>query len=113
MINDIRVSPHFKLREFQCRCCGLVKLSPRLLQMLETLREEARMPLVVTSGYRCPDHNRRVGGAAHSLHLDGCAADILAAPEAQKRLFAMARSIGFSQVICGDHKKYLHLGQAN
>jgi uncharacterized protein YcbK (DUF882 family) len=111
MINDIRISPHFKLREFQCRCCGLVKLSPRLLRMLEELREEARIPLVVTSGYRCPAHNRRVGGAPRSLHVEGCAADILAAPAAQKRLFSMAESIGFSQVICGGYKKYLHLGQ--
>ncbi|MDR1515495.1 MAG: peptidase M15 [Synergistaceae bacterium] len=113
MINDIRISPHFKLREFQCRCCGLVKLSPRLLQMLEELREEAEIPLVVTSGYRCPAHNRRVGGAPRSLHVEGCAADILAAPEAQKRLFAMAKSVGFSQVICGGFKKYLHLGYKN
>ena len=113
MINDIRISPHFKLREFQCRCCGLVKLSPRLLQMLEELREKAGIPLVVTSGYRCPTHNRRVGGVPRSLHLDGCAADILAAPEAQKRLFVMAKSIGFSQAICGGYKKYLHLGYAN
>jgi uncharacterized protein YcbK (DUF882 family) len=113
MINDIRIAAHFKLREFQCRCCGLVKLSPRLLQMLEGLREEARVPLTVTSGYRCPAHNRRVGGAARSLHAEGRAADILAAPEAQKRLSAMAKNIGFYQIICGEHKKYLHLGSAN
>ncbi|MDR3165214.1 MAG: peptidase M15 [Synergistaceae bacterium] len=113
MINDIQISTHFKLREFQCRCCGLVKLSPRLLRMLEKLREAARVPLVVTSGYRCPNHNRHVGGAPRSLHLDGCAADILAAPSAQKHLFAIAKSIGFSQVICGDYKKYLHLEYIN
>jgi uncharacterized protein YcbK (DUF882 family) len=91
----------------------MVKLSPRLLRMLEALREEAGIPLTVTSGYRCPAHNRLVGGVPRSLHVDGCAADILAAPETQKRLFAMAESIGFSQVICGGGKKYLHLGHSN
>jgi hypothetical protein len=54
-----------------------------------------------------------VGGAPRSLHVEGCAADILATPTAQKRLSEIAGSIGFSQVICGGYKKYLHLGQIN
>lgn len=33
-------------------------------------------PLRINSGYRSPMLNRAVGGAPHSNHLDGCAADI-------------------------------------
>jgi uncharacterized protein YcbK (DUF882 family) len=109
MINDIRISPHFKLREFECRCCGAVKLSRGLLGMLEALRAEFGMPLVITSGYRCPGHNRSVRGASGSLHLLGRAADIRAGAADQAALKGMAEAIGFQEVICGDAKRYIHL----
>lgn len=44
--------------------------------MLEALRQELGVPFVITSGYRCPAHNRLVGGAANSYHVQGMAADI-------------------------------------
>ena len=33
-------------------------------------------PIVITSGYRSPQLNRKVGGVATSNHLTGCAVDI-------------------------------------
>jgi len=110
MINDIRVSPNFKLREFQCRCCGTVKLSPKLLMMLELMRSAWCGPLVITSGYRCPAHNKAVGGASRSLHLQGMAADISASERDQARLREIAEHAGFNEVICGGAKNYLHVG---
>ena len=38
-INDFALSAHFRLREFECRCCGTVKLSARLVERLEVLHE--------------------------------------------------------------------------
>jgi uncharacterized protein YcbK (DUF882 family) len=110
MINDIRISPHFKLREFQCRCCGVVKLSPGLLAMLERMRGEWGAPMIVNSGYRCPKHNKAVGGAARSLHLCGMAADISADQKDQALLFEIAKNAGLTEVICGGKRKYIHLG---
>lgn len=113
MINDIQVSPHFKLREFQCRCCGAVKLSPELLAMLELVRAAWGGPLVITSGYRCPSHNKAIGGAARSLHMSGVAADISASGRDQARLREIAEYAGFTEVICGGVKNYLHVGCKN
>lgn len=39
-------------------------------------RDVIKLPIIVTSGYRPPDINRRVGGASNSQHLYGNAIDI-------------------------------------
>ena len=45
-------------------------------EVLDPLREWYGKPVYVNSGYRCPELNKAVGGAATSFHLSGCAADI-------------------------------------
>jgi len=78
MINDFQVSDHFNLREFQCPCCYRVKIEDKLVRALEALRGMIGCkPIIVTSGYRCANHNKMVGGAIDSDHLYGWAADII------------------------------------
>ena len=48
----------------------------RLCSWLEVLREQVDHPIIINSGYRSAQLNRKVGGAATSNHLTGCAADI-------------------------------------
>ncbi|HXK36060.1 MAG TPA: D-Ala-D-Ala carboxypeptidase family metallohydrolase [Candidatus Paceibacterota bacterium] len=77
------LSDHFSAREFRCKCggiysgCANVKVRRELLGSLEKYRTAfAPTGLLIVSGYRCPVHNRKVGGATASQHLDGRAADI-------------------------------------
>ena len=56
----------------------------RLCQWLEVLRERASpdpskgrgTPIIINSGYRSPQLNKKIGGVANSNHLTGCAVDI-------------------------------------
>ena len=48
----------------------------RLCVWLEVLRERVGHSIIINSGYRSPQLNRKVGGASNSNHLTGCAADI-------------------------------------
>lgn len=49
---------------------------PSLVSALNKLEEKWGHPLVVTSGYRTPEHNSKIGGAFNSAHLYCMAADI-------------------------------------
>ena len=48
----------------------------RLCVWLEVLRDKVGHPIVINSGYRSPQLNRKVGGVPTSNHLTGCAVDI-------------------------------------
>lgn len=77
LLNDVQLTTNFNLSEFECkRHCQAVKIDPELARRLQRLRDEAGVPLVITSGYRCPEHNKNVGGASNSQHLYGTAADL-------------------------------------
>lgn len=45
--------------------------------ILEPLREHTGCPIIISSGYRCAELNRLVGGAANSQHLTGEAVDFV------------------------------------
>jgi uncharacterized protein YcbK (DUF882 family) len=69
-----RVSPGFlvKQRESVQTAC----LKPALLGLLKRVEYHFNAPVVITSGYRGPRHNRRVGGVRRSKHMSCEAADI-------------------------------------
>lgn len=53
-------------------------LLPNLQRVAEMLEEVHRRvgPVTITSGYRCPELNKRAGGSANSAHMTARAADI-------------------------------------
>ena len=66
----------------------------RLCGWLEELRKRynvlrlAQEPLIINSGYRSPQLNRKIGGAIGSNHLTGCAVDIRVKDNEQLILYA-------------------------
>lgn len=83
----------FTMKEFECRCGCEMPASAReniealVEAVLDPVREAYGKPVRVNSGYRCPKHNLKVGGAVGSQHMKGEAADIRCADnEALRRL---------------------------
>ena len=99
-----KLSPHFTLGEmtkssshpevYNIPSHEAIANLKRLCTWLEVLRERASpdpskgrgVPIIINSGYRSPQLNRKIGGAANSNHLTGCAVDI--------------RTSGMEQAIC-------------
>lgn len=64
--------------------------------LLDPIREAWGAPIIVSSGYRCPALNKRIGGVANSQHLYGQAADIKTVSDTRednKRLYEMIKSM--------------------
>jgi uncharacterized protein YcbK (DUF882 family) len=47
-----------------------------LAKNLQVLRDEVKKPIKITSGYRDPSFNKKIGGASQSRHITGEAADL-------------------------------------
>lgn len=87
--------PNFSPAEIACRGTGQLKLNPDALDKLQALRDRLDKPLIVRSAYRSPEHNRAVGGAKASKHMDGTAFDIAMANHDPAAFEAAARAVGF------------------
>lgn len=72
---------YFKREEFRCKCgkyCDGFPVEPseKLVRMADRVRGHFGVPADVSSGIRCEQHNRNVGGVAHSRHMSGLAMDV-------------------------------------
>lgn len=89
-----QLSAHFKVREFACGDgSDAVLVAPRLVMVLETIRAHFGTAVTINSGYRTPQHNAKVNGAAHSQHCYGTAADITVRGHTPAEVAAFARQI--------------------
>ena len=94
-----KLSPHFTLGEmtksnshpevYNIPSHEAIANLKRLCGWLEVLRERSGTPIRINSGYRSPQLNRKIGGAANSNHLTGCAADIKVAGMEQALRYAV------------------------
>jgi uncharacterized protein YcbK (DUF882 family) len=112
LTQNFHVSDHFLYSDFICPCCDRLKIIPafyRHIGLLEQIRREAGFPILVNSGYRCPKHNKEVGGAADSWHLL-FATDIRPEgndPEKLRALYRAALGLDFGGI--GLYDTFLHL----
>jgi len=92
---DLQLSPHFKIKEFRCKCgSDVIIIDMSLIAILQAIRFAINKPIVITSGYRTPAYNTKVGGAANSLHVKGQAVDIQVAGLPPKEVARIAEQAG-------------------
>lgn len=99
---------YFRSEEFLCKCgCGRVIIEDKLVVLLDALRDYIQKPVIITSAYRCPYHNRRVGGVPNSPHVHGLAIDI-ACTNSEDRFHIIKFLIGNGIGRIGIAKNYIH-----
>lgn len=72
-----------------------------LAERLQLIRDALGVPVTISSGYRCPELNKAVGGSKNSQHQLGLAADIHAKGYTAEELFELitGSNFGFDQLI--------------
>lgn len=71
------LSANFKVKEFACKDgSDVVFVAPKLVEILQNVREHFGKPVNINSAYRTPAYNKEIGGATYSQHQYGTAADI-------------------------------------
>lgn len=96
-----QLSKYFVSTEMDCHgsgCCSITLINPQLIKFLNQIREHFNAPITISSGYRCPIHNSRVGGATGSRHTKGDAADIIVKGHNPKEVAQYAESIGIKGI---------------
>ena len=99
---------NFLPTEVACRHCGELYLDPAGMDALQALREAWGQPIRITSGHRCPEHNRAVGGTPNSQHLK-LAFDCVCPASEQADFIALAREAGFTGIGRYPRRGFVHL----
>ena len=117
-----QLSPHFNVQEFKCKCGDThdTLISGELIDKLEQLYTALNCSkIIVTSGYRCPTHDKNVGGTSTGQHTKGTAADICCygqdgKPISSKLVCCKAQDLGFTGIANVDTSyQYTHVDVRN
>ena|SRR3990167_540264 len=108
-------SQYFKKNELECKCgCGQALMDKNFLSKLDSLRWRYNQPIVLSSAYRCPDHNEKVSSTGRTgPHTTGKAVDIRVSGVRAHCLLILAcqlqfKGIGVSQK--GKHgSRFIHV----
>lgn len=75
----------------------------KLADYLDIIREKVGKPILISSGFRCPELNKAVGGVSNSQHQKGLAADLICA-DMESLEKVLRETGGFDQLI-KEHRK--------
>jgi uncharacterized protein YcbK (DUF882 family) len=106
-----KLSKYFSSKEFENSTDKEFFIDSVLVGKLDLVREEFGEPITITSGYRSPVHNRKIGGSPSSQHVLGKAADIrpkLSTPEKLNKLYEICEK-HFEAVGDGRKKGFIHV----
>jgi uncharacterized protein YcbK (DUF882 family) len=87
------------------------KMDPKLLEMLDNLREAYGYPIKLTSTYRSPDHPIEAKKSKPGEHAYGAAVDIACVGgEATFKLVKAAIEVGFTRIGISRKNNFVHVG---
>ena len=86
---------YFKPDEVACKGTGQIKINTDALSALDNLRTLLGHSINLSSAYRSPYHNAKVGGAPRSSHLEGHAFDVRLQGKDKETIRKVAEQVGF------------------
>ena len=121
-----KVNEYFTVNEFICKC-GKCKSIPEeleadilyLAKQLRIIRQIVNAPIIINSGIRCYNHNKRIGGVKNSRHLKGQAVEIRSTEYTAVQLYNIIEAmrskgiiyLGYTQLY--RNKGFVHIDTRN
>lgn len=91
---NVKLSTNFKVSEFACKDgSDVVFIAPELVTVLQKIRTHFGKAVKITSAYRTPTYNKRIGGTTNSQHCLGTAADIKVTGVTPKKVAAYVETL--------------------
>jgi uncharacterized protein YcbK (DUF882 family) len=87
---------------------GKEKMDVNLLMILDNMRHRSDIPYKITSGYRSPEYNKKIGGVKNSPHIKGKAADI-SAPDSRTKYLILEAALHFGIERIGVGSNFIHI----
>ena len=104
------VSKNFKVKEFACKDgSDPIFISPELVEVLQKIRNHFGKAVTINSAYRTVTHNKKEGGATHSQHLYGTAADIKVSGISPKEVAQYAETLLSGRGGIGIYSTFTHI----
>lgn len=103
-----KLSTNFNVSEFACHgsgCCATVQIDEQLVTYVQKIRDHFGKKVTISSGYRCPTHNKNIGSSTGSRHAKGQAADIVVEGVAPAEVAKYAESVGILGIGLYETKK--------
>jgi len=106
-----KLTTNFVSTEFDCNCkypdCQWTKIDLTHVEKLQELRKKLKSPIKITSGYRCEEYNKDVGGASKSRHKEGDASDLQVRTKTPDQVANAAEKLVFDGI--GRYNTFTHL----
>lgn len=112
-----QLTKNFNVSEFRCKCGKThnIKISTELVNQLQKMADYIGVDsVIISSGHRCAEYDRKVGGSSSGPHVDGYAADCKFMKNGKfintKYLSCIAQDLGFNGIanITSDYQ-WIHL----
>ena len=105
-----KLSTNFRVREFACADgTDPIFIDSDLITILQKIRSHFGCAVTITSAYRTPPHNSKVGGATYSQHLYGRAADIKVSGVSPAKVAAYAETLLVGSGGIGTYPTFTHI----
>jgi len=101
---------YFKESEFVCgKDIVFNKMDEDFLQSLDKLREYIGCPVKITSSYRDPEYNKRIGGSPKSMHMTGKAVDLILLDDTKENRRRLMKFCYDYDLTIGVAKNFFHI----
>jgi len=109
-------SKYFSYDEMKCKCgCDQAPMDQQLMTTLDNIRQALGKPIIISSGYRCPNHPIEAKKSKPGAHATGKAADLAVDREDAYKVLMAAffmdiKRVGVQQKGSG---RFIHLDTAD